>query len=88
MNAAIELVDDERSVMNKTRIHQRAQVGKSHSTVTHKLNSSFIHGGKHEQFKIIPSIATYQQHNNTPMVTYDVGVYGKIRPTNIENTRQ
>ena len=62
--------------MNKTIIHQRAQVGKSYSTETHKRNNSSTREGKHVQFKIKPSIATYQQHNNTPMVTYDSGADG------------
>ena len=62
--------------MYKTTIHQRAQVGKSYSTETHKRNNSFPCEGKHVKFKIKPSISTYQQHNNTPMVTYDSGTDG------------
>ena len=59
--------------MNKTIIHQRAQVEKAHSTATHKHNNSFTREGKHVQFKIKPSIATNQQHNITLMVMYDSG---------------
>ena len=73
INAAIELAEYERSVMNKTKIHQIAQVGKAYSTANHKRNNSFTCEGKHVQFKNKPSIATYQQHDNTPMVTYDSG---------------
>ena len=71
INAAIELSDDERSVMNKTTIHQRSQVGKSYSTATHKNNNIFTGEGKHIQFKSHSSIALYQQQDNTPMGTYD-----------------
>ena len=76
INATLELADDERSAMNKTTIHKRAQVGKAYSTATHKRKNGFTREGKHVQFKIKPSIATYQQHDNTPMVTYDSGADG------------
>ena len=76
INAAIKIPDDEHNTMNKTSIHQRAQVGKSYSTSTHKNNNSSTRDGKHVQFKIEPSIATYQQHDNKPMVTYDSGADG------------
>ena len=62
--------------MNKTTIYQRAQVGKEFGTATHKRNNSITRDGKHVQFKSKPSIATYQQHDNTPMVTYDSGADG------------
>ena len=73
INTAIELSDDERKVMNKPTICQRSQLGKAFSTETHKRNNSITRDGKHVQFKIKPSIATYQQHDNTPMLTYDSG---------------
>ena len=73
INTAIKLAYDECSVMKKTTIHQRSQVGKAYSTATHKRNNSFTREGKHVKFKNKPSIATYQQHDNTPMVTYDSG---------------
>ena len=62
--------------MNKTTIHQIYQVGKEYSTATHKRNNRFTREGKYIQFKIKPSIATYQQRDNTPMVTYDSGADG------------
>ena len=71
INASIELSNYERSVMNKTTIHQRVQEGKSYSTANHKRKNSFKLEGKHIQFKSKPSISTYQQPDNTPMVTYD-----------------
>ena len=76
MKTAIELADDERSARNNTTIHQRAQIGKSYSTEIHNHNNSSTRDSKHVQFKIKPSIATYQQHNNKPMVTYDSGADG------------
>ena len=67
INAAIELADDEcRTRTNKT-IHQRAQVVKAYSTATYKRNNSSTREGQHVQFKIKPSIAMYQQHDNTPL---------------------
>ena len=69
INASVELSDDEHSARNKTTIHQRAQLGKAYSTTTHKHNNSSTHDGKHVKFKIKPSISTYQQHDNKPMVT-------------------
>ena len=74
--AAIELADDERSVMNKTTIHQRVQVGKAYSTATQKSNSSFKCEDKHVKFNRKPSISMYQQHNNTPMLMCDSGADG------------
>ena len=62
--------------MNKTTIHQIYQVGKTYSTATQKRNNSFTREGKHVQFHIKPSIAMYQYHDNTPMVTYDSGADG------------
>ena len=76
INDAIELADDEHSVMNKTKIHQRAQLGKAYSTATHKRNTIYTRDGKHVQFNSKVSIATYQQHYNTPMLTYDLGADG------------
>ena len=76
INTTIELSDDERSTMNKTTIHQRAQVGKAYNTATHKHNTSSTRDGKHVQLNIKPSTATYQQHNNKPMVTYNSGADG------------
>ena len=76
INAAIELADDERSTMNKPTIHQRDQVGKAYITANHKRNNSFTRDGKHVQCMSKPSMATYQQHDNTPMLTYDSGIYG------------
>ena len=75
-NAAMELEDDESSVINKPTIYQRAQVGKAYIKSTHKRNNSFTRDGKHVKFKSKPSIATYQQHDNTPMLTYDLGADG------------
>ena len=69
INAAIQLADDERSVMKKKAIQQKDQVGKSYSTATHKRNNSFTREGKHVQFNSKPSIATYQQQDNTAIVT-------------------
>ena len=71
INAAIKLADDERSAMKKSTIHQIAQVGEAYNTATHKHNNSSTCDGKHVQFKIKPSIAMYQQHDNKPMVSYD-----------------
>ena len=76
INAPIELANYERSVMNKTTIQQIFQEGKAYSTANHKRKSSFKREGKHIQFKIKPSISTYQQHENTPMVTYNSGADG------------
>ena len=73
INAAIKLADGERSARNKTTLHQRDQVGKANSTTTHKHNKSSTREGKHVQFKIKPSIATYKQHSNTPMIIYTSG---------------
>ena len=71
ISAAIELEDDERSARNKKTIYQRDQLGKAYSTATHKHNNSSTRDGKHVQLNIKPSIATYQQHDNKPMVSYD-----------------
>ena len=76
INAVIKLADDERSAMKKSTIHQRAQVGEAYNTATHKRNNRFTCEGKHIQFKRKPSIATYKQHDNTPMVTYNSGADG------------
>ena len=73
INTAIELADDECNVMNKITILQRSQVGKEFRIATHKCNNSVTCDGKHVQFKSKPFIATYQQHVNTPMLTYDSG---------------
>ena len=73
INTAIKLADDECNVMNNSTIRQRAQLGKAFSTATHQRNNSITRGGKHAQFKIKPFIATYQQQDNTPMLTYDSG---------------
>ena len=71
INTAIELADDECNVMNKITILQRSQVGKEFRIATHKCNNSVTCDGKHVHLKSNPSIATYQQHVNTPMSTYD-----------------
>ena len=76
INNAIKLADDEHNVMKKPTIRQRSQVGNSFSTEIHQCNNSITCDGKHVQFKSEPSIATYQQHNNTPMLTYDSGADG------------
>ena len=47
INAAIKLAYDEHSVMNKTTIHQRYQIGKANSTTNHKYNNSSTCDGKH-----------------------------------------
>ena len=60
----------------KKTIDQRSQVGKSYSTATHKQNNNSTRDGKHVKFKIKPYIATYQQHDNKPMVTYNLGPDG------------
>ena len=62
--------------MNKTKILQKAHIGKAFSTATHQNNNIITCDGKHVQFKIKPSIATYQQHNETKMSTYDSGADG------------
>ena len=71
INTAIKLADNERNVMNKRTIHQRAQVEKSFITVVIHHSNSITCNSKHIKFKIKPFIATYQQHNNTPMLTYN-----------------
>ena len=76
INAAIKLAYNERIARNKTTIHQRSHVGQAYRTSTHKHNNSSIRDGKHVQFRIKPSIATYQQQDNKPMVTYDPGADG------------
>ena len=76
INTAIKLSDDERSARNQTTIHQRDQVGKAYRKATHKHNNSSTHDVKYVQFKIKPSRATYQQHDNKPMVTYNSGADG------------
>ena len=68
INATIKLADDKCSARNKTTIHQKSQVGKAYRTSTNKNNNSYTRDGKHVQFKIKPSISTYQQHDNKPMV--------------------
>ena len=60
INTAIKLAYSERSVMNKPTIHQISQVEKAFSKATSQRNNSIIGDGKHVQFKIKPSIATYQ----------------------------
>ena len=67
INTTIEIADDERNIMNKPTICQRDQVGKAFSIATHKRNNSITRESKHVQFKSKPDIATYQQHDNTPM---------------------
>ena len=56
-NAAMELEDDESSVINKPTIYQRAQVGKALSTPNHQRNNSITCDGNHVQFKRNPYIA-------------------------------
>ena len=73
INTVIEQAYDKCNLMNKIRILQRSQVGKEFIISTHKCNNSVICDGKHVQFKSKPSIATYQQPVNTPMITYDSG---------------
>ena len=36
-------------------------------------NNIITYESKHVKLRSKPSIATYQQHNNTPMLTYDSG---------------
>ena len=62
INTAIKLADDERNVMNKLTIRHRYHVGKAFSTATHQSNNSITRDGKHVEFRIKPTIATYQQH--------------------------
>ena len=76
VNAAIKLAEDERNVINKTTIHQRAQADTAFGTGDSQHSNIITCDGKHVQFKAKPSIATYQQHNNTPMVTYHSCVDG------------
>ena len=71
INTAIKLSDDERNVMNKQTICHIAQVDNAFSTATSHRNNNITRDGNHVHFKSKPSIATYQQHNNTPMLTYD-----------------
>ena len=73
INTAIKIADDDHKVMKKPTILQRAQVGKAFITAIHQRNNSITRDGKHVQFKSKPSISTYQQHNNTLMLTYDSG---------------
>ena len=76
INTAIELSDDERNVINKPKILQRAQLGKVFITATHKRNNNIKCDGKYVQFKNKPSLSTYQKHDNTPMLMYKLGAYG------------
>ena len=76
INTTIKLAGDECKVMNKPTIRQRDQVDKAFSTAAIQSSNSITCDGKHIQFKIRPSIATYQQHDNTPMLTYDSGADG------------
>ena len=75
-NTAIKLAYDKRNVMNKPTICQRSQVGKTFSTATHQTKNSITGDSNHVHFKSKPSIATYQQHDNTPMLTYNPGADG------------
>ena len=71
INATIKLADDERIARNKTTIHQKYQIGKANRTTKHNHNNSSTRDSKHMKFKNKPSIATYKQHGNKPMITYD-----------------
>ena len=62
INAIIKIADDERSARNKTKTHQRYQVGKSNSITNHKHNSSSTRDGTHVQLNIKPSIATLKKN--------------------------
>ena len=63
INTAIKLGDDERSVINKPTILQRAHLGKEFSTATHQRNNSITRDSKHVKYNSKPTIATYQLHN-------------------------
>ena len=76
-NTAIKLADDERNVMDKTTIHQRAQLDKAFITVASQHINIITRDGKNIQFKSKSSIATYQQHNETTMLAYDSGADGR-----------
>ena len=62
--------------MNKQTIHHRSPVQKVFSTTTSQRNNSITRNGKQVELKTKPSIATYQKHDNTPMVAYDSGADG------------
>ena len=62
--------------MKKPKIRHRDQVGKAFSTTTHQHNNSITNDGKHVQFKNKPSIAMYQQNEETTLVTYNSGADG------------
>ena len=70
ISAAIKLSDDERSAQKKA-IHQKDKARKANSTTNHKHNNRSTRDGAHMRLKIKPSIASYKQHNNKPMITYD-----------------
>ena len=76
INTAINLADDERNLMNKPTIHQRSHIEKGFSTATHQSNNSITCDGKHLHFRSKPTIATYQQHDKTTILTYDSGADG------------
>ena len=76
INAAIKLVDDERSARNKTTIHKRHQVGKENNTTNNKHNKIPTGDGNHVKLKSKTAIVTYKQHNNKPIITYYSGAYG------------
>ena len=68
INTVIKLADYERNVMNKPTILQRDQVYKAFSKATSQSKNSITCDGKHVKFKSKPYIATYQQHNNIPIL--------------------
>ena len=62
--------------MNKPTICQKSHVGNAFRTATHQRNNSITCDGKHVQFKIKHTIARYQQHDETTILTYDSGADG------------
>ena len=71
INTTIKLAHDERNIMNKPTIRQRAQVDKAFITANSQHNNIITCDSKHIEVKSKPSVATYPKHNNTPMLTYD-----------------
>ena len=61
---------------SKTTIHQRTKMGNAFRSVTHLRTNSITFDAKHVQFRNRPSIATYHQHIEAKMLTYDSGVDG------------
>ena len=60
----------------KPKIRQRANVGNAFRTATYRRTNSITRDGKHVKFRHRPTVATYHKHNETTMLTYDLGADG------------